>query len=196
MNRIRCATLQCPMTFARRLTHPERWIGHHHVPTQRGSGSSSTDWKSSTRAHPKRQLFLAQLIYQQPADNRDFMQRRFTERRANANQCFVIGHCHGNGALFDVGVGAICASNVVHKVPNLLDERTWFASSPGRHWVVFGWRVGVLRTHCVPLDPTKWHAALTTHSLPLGPSEKQRHLRVPVPRQTVYRRCKRNVSSS
>ncbi len=48
-----------------------------------------------------------------------FMQRRFTERRVNANVewCFVIGQCHGNGALFDVGVGATCASNVVHKVP-------------------------------------------------------------------------------
>ena len=31
----------------------------------------------------------------------------------------MIGQCHGNGALFDVGVGATCASNVVHKVPNI-----------------------------------------------------------------------------
>ncbi len=47
--------------------------------------------------------------------NGDFMQRRFTERCINANVelCFVIGQCHGNGALFDVGVGATCASNVV-----------------------------------------------------------------------------------
>ncbi len=49
------------------------------------------------------------------------MQRRFTERRVNANVelCFVIGQCHGNSALFDVGVGATCVSNVVHKVPNV-----------------------------------------------------------------------------
>ncbi len=52
-------------------------------------------------------------------DTGDFMQRRFAERCVNANVelCFVIGQCHGNGALFDVGVGATCASNVVHKVP-------------------------------------------------------------------------------
>ncbi len=30
---------------------------------------------------------------------------------------FVIGQCHGNGVRFDVGVGATCASNVMHKVP-------------------------------------------------------------------------------
>ena len=39
----------------------------------------------------------------------------------------MIGQCHGNGALFDVGVGAMCASNAVHKVPDVvsrtLDER-------------------------------------------------------------------------
>ncbi len=37
----------------------------------------------------------------------DFMQRRFTERLVNANvkYCFMIGQCHGNGALLDVGVG-------------------------------------------------------------------------------------------
>ncbi len=29
----------------------------------------------------------------------------------------MIGRCHGNSALFDVGVGATCASNVLHKVP-------------------------------------------------------------------------------
>ncbi len=36
----------------------------------------------------------------------DFMQRLFTECRVNANVewCFVIGQCHGNNALFDVGV--------------------------------------------------------------------------------------------
>ncbi len=47
----------------------------------------------------------------------DFMQRRLTERRVNAKVewCFVIGQCHGNGALFDVGT--TCAPNVVHKVP-------------------------------------------------------------------------------
>ncbi len=52
--------------------------------------------------------------------NRDFMQRRFTERRVNTNVgwCFMIGQCHGNGALFDVGV--TCASNVMQKVPNVM----------------------------------------------------------------------------
>ncbi len=29
----------------------------------------------------------------------------------------MIGQCHGNGALFDIGIGATGASNVVHKVP-------------------------------------------------------------------------------
>ena len=49
------------------------------------------------------------------------MQRRFTEGLINANVewCFVIGQYHGNGALYDVGVGTTCASNVVHKVPNV-----------------------------------------------------------------------------
>ena len=36
---------------------------------------------------------------------------------AEPAQCFVIGQCHGNTALFDIGVGTTCASNVMHKVP-------------------------------------------------------------------------------
>ncbi len=31
----------------------------------------------------------------------------------------MIGQCYGNGALFDIGVGATCASNVLHKVSNV-----------------------------------------------------------------------------
>ncbi len=53
-------------------------------------------------------------------DSGEIMQRRFTERRVNANVewYFVIGQCHGNGTLFDVGVDVTCASNAVHKVPS------------------------------------------------------------------------------
>ncbi len=50
--------------------------------------------------------------------SRDFMQRRFAERRFNANVewCFVIGQCHGNSALFDVGVDAASSETSLHKV--------------------------------------------------------------------------------
>ena len=63
-------------------------------------------------AETKRGAFVANT--NEETDNGDFMQRRFTERRVNANVewCFVIGQCHGNGARFDVGVDATCASNV------------------------------------------------------------------------------------
>ncbi len=43
-----------------------------------------------------------------------------TNANANVELCFVIGQCHGNGALSDVGVGATCASNVVHEVADLM----------------------------------------------------------------------------
>ena len=51
----------------------------------------------------------------------DFMQRRFTERRVNANVewYFVIGQCHGNGALLDVGVDGAFSETCLHKVPTL-----------------------------------------------------------------------------
>ncbi len=46
-------------------------------------------------------------------------QRRFTERRVNANVewCSVIGQCHGNSVLFDVGVDAAFSERPLHKVP-------------------------------------------------------------------------------
>ena len=62
--------------------------------------------------------------------NGDFMQRRFTERRVNANVewCFVIGQCHGNSALFDVGVDGVFSETSLHKVPNKDTSRDAFST--------------------------------------------------------------------
>ncbi len=51
------------------------------------------------------------------------MQRRFTERRVNANVewCFLIGQCRGNSALFDVGVDGAFSETSLHKTP-MFDE--------------------------------------------------------------------------
>ncbi len=72
------------------------------------------------------------------------MQRRFTECRINANVklCFVIGQCHGNSALFDIGIGATCTSNVVHKVPSSVDVSSAWHVSGYFSGVGVGGRVG------------------------------------------------------
>ncbi len=67
--------------------------------------------------------------------NRDFMQRRFTERRVSTNieWCFVIGQCHGNNALSDVGVDAAFGETSLHKVPNVKRWRHFYAGEPRSH---------------------------------------------------------------
>ena len=81
----------------------------------------------------------------------DFMQRRLTERRVNANVelCFMIGHCHANGALFDIGVAATCASNVVHKVPRASRSTGTRRKSPKNQLLLVHW----LRDSCCNLTP-------------------------------------------
>ncbi len=50
------------------------------------------------------------------------MQRRFTERHVNTKVewCFVIGQCHGNNVLFDVGVDGAFSETSLHKVPSVI----------------------------------------------------------------------------
>ncbi len=49
------------------------------------------------------------------------MQRRFTERRVNANVewRFVIGHCHENSTLFGIGFDGAFSETSLHKVPKI-----------------------------------------------------------------------------
>ncbi len=85
----------------------------------------------------------------------DFMQRLFTECRVNANVewCFVIGHCHGNGALFDVGVDAEFSETSLQQFP-LQSECQRFCSTTGRIVRCCAAHAQV-NVHCTSARPTR-----------------------------------------